>query len=549
MAQLAQGTSVSIASLLAIPDSIALIPGSTSIVEWALKVLGIWISAAVLWFVGFLGVMHCVRFLVNGVELTESGIRLWRWARIIEWSRIEGISIEPQLSFTRIFSLSETAKRLTVFELKHARRKGHEPYLVPHHLPSFLFAASDFDQLFFSICQRQFQLSPHSANVLVARLSAFRRLRSVHKKLNVQRIVLPVIIAIGLTMLLGRKAVVNYDYNAANQEMAAMSYERARELYAAATQVDPTFAAAWNALGNAEFMLGRFEAADKDWHRALFYKPDFVEAKISLSYLRMQQRDFKGAVELVDSALNLSPMNPYALVNRADCAMRQGHVREAIEDARLVLSQDPAKTGNSRYMAACLLAQGKLRLGRAQECLRILDLQAPIDAAHTKQGCNITFRLLVTAQADLALNRCPEAKHIIDMAVRRAPRSADVIMEKARVDTELRNYPDAQEAILRARELAQNDPWPWLLQAQLHQELGKFQDARKDLFEADSKTTRDAQSLAQAAKLSLEIADLSRASELAKETLSVDPENSDALSVLGKISNQADAGNTTMQTP
>ncbi|HEY9714689.1 MAG TPA: tetratricopeptide repeat protein [Chroococcales cyanobacterium] len=501
MARLAQGTSVSIASLLAIPDAIALLPNAKSVIGWSLEVLGVWIAAAVLWFVGFLGLMHAVRLLTRGVEVNDRGIKPWRFARLIEWSKVEAIDVEPQLLFTRLFSLSDTASRLTVFELKRSIAPGHKPYLVPHHIPSFLFDARDYYEMFDEIARRKFKFIPNAHSVLLATPEAYKPLRSLFKKMGIQRVLLPIVISLGLVMLLGRKAIVHYDYNSANKEMARGNYEAARQLNEAATRLEPTFAAGWNNLANAEFKLGRFQDAAKHWNKALFYKPDFVEAKISLSYLSMQQRDFKQAFSLIESALNLDAMNAYAMVNRSDCLMRTGHVHEAVMDARQVLSGDPAKAGSARFMAACLLAQGRIMQGNAREALNILDKEAPIDPQHLRIDQNLTFRLLVTAQADRALNRLDEASHVIAAALRRAPQSADLLLEKARIQIAQQDYKGALDTLGCLDKIAANNPWPALLRAELEEKRGDSKSATAALAQAVANPSQDSSTVAESAAL------------------------------------------------
>ena len=204
MTQLAHGTCVVIASLLAIPDGIALIPRSTDLVSWILSVIGVWLSAAVLWFVGFLGILHCVSFLVKGVEVNEQGIRLWRFARPIPWQRLDAVAMEPQYFFSKLFSLKPVARKLTIFEQKNSWRKGAEPHLVPHHLPSFLFAPEEFENLLADITQRKFNFVPTASDVVVAEPQTFARLKSVYGLLGWQRVALTILISFGLVTLLGR---------------------------------------------------------------------------------------------------------------------------------------------------------------------------------------------------------------------------------------------------------------------------------------------------------------------------------------------------------
>jgi tetratricopeptide (TPR) repeat protein len=553
MAQLAIGTCVVIASLLAIPDGVALIPRSTDLVSWMLSVIGVWLSAAVLWFVFFLGILHCVAFLVKGVEVTEDGIRLWRLARPIPWDRVEAVGVEPQYFFSKIFSLSPVALKLTVFEHKNAWRKNAEPHLVPHFLPSFLFAPDDFKRLIADITKNKFDFVPDAFEVVVAQQPTFVRLKSVYGLLGWQRIALSILIAFGLVSVLGRKAIVNYQYNSGNKAMRAHNYPAAREMYETASIVDPTFAAAWNNLANAEFVLGDFENAEKHWQRAIFYKPDFVEAKISLAYFALQKRDFAKAKDLIDTALMLDPLNAAGLTTRADYALRIGHVHNAINDARQVIADDPKRAGDSRFTAACIFAQGRLRQGNVLEAKKILTELAPVPNPLAKNGQNISYRLLVSSQVDRALNRWEDAQSKIETAVQHAPLSCEVLIEKANVEKSLKQYVSAATTLDAAQKIAPDNPWVYILRAQLiqsqsSQNTPSVQNAEtsqngqskqnaqieKQLALASQCSNQDAESLAQIAFLYLQIGDKKDARSSAENSTKIESNTPLALSVLHK---------------
>jgi tetratricopeptide (TPR) repeat protein len=553
MAQLAIGTCVVIASLLAIPDGVALIPRSTDLVSWMLGIIGVWISVAVLWFVFFLGILHCVAFLVKGVEVTEDGIRLWRLARPIPWDRIEALGVEPQYFFSKIFSLSPVALKLTVFEHKTAWRKNAEPHLVPHFLPSFLFAPEDFKSLIADITKNKFDFVPDAFDVVVAQQPTFVRLKSVYGMLGWQRILLSILIAFGLVSMLGRKAIVNYQYNSGNKAMRAHNYPAAREMYETASIVDPTFAAAWNNLGNAEFVLGDFKNAETHWQRAVFYKPDFVEAKISLAYFALQKRDFPKAKDLIDTALMLDPLNAAGLTMRADYALRLGHVHNAINDARQVIADDPKRSGDNRFTAACIFAQGRLRQGNVFEADKILREFAPVPNPLAKNGQNISYRLLISSQVDRALDRLEDAQLQIERAVQRAPLSGEILVEKANVEKSLKQYVSAATTLNAAQKIAPDNPWVYIVRAQLIQSQSNrnvpiTQDAglghggqskesaqiEKQLALASLCPNQDAESLAQIAYLYLQFGDRKDARSSAENSTKIESNTPVALFVLHK---------------
>jgi tetratricopeptide (TPR) repeat protein len=424
MAKLAQATSTAIAWLLIMPDAVALLPNATSVLSWFLKLLGLWISALVLWFVSFLGILHLVRLFGNGVSIDDQGIKLWRFAKTIPWSRIQAVAVEPQIAFSKLFSLHPIATRLTLFEQPARKSKLFDLRLVAHNIPSFLFAPADFESLVQTISQHAMGTAADCPNVLLVPAPALKKLRITHRLQAGQRVLVTGLILLGLSTLLGRKAYVNYVYNSGNKELSNQRYAMAKKDYELALRFEPAFAAAWNNLAIAEFDLGDSTAADRHWRKALFYKPDFVEAKVSLAYLLIHQKEFQPAKEFLESALNIAPLNPAALINRSDWNFRLGHYHETLDDARMVLMQakaeDPVRT-----KAYCLMAQAKLKLGQPKEALALLSRAGPNGSEHTSEFGYVADRLIVESQYKAAIGESDQAVELARRATEIAPRSND----------------------------------------------------------------------------------------------------------------------------
>ncbi|MCA9805198.1 MAG: tetratricopeptide repeat protein, partial [Cyanobacteria bacterium HKST-UBA02] len=334
-------SAVVIATVLAIPDAVALIPGATTITAWVLRIVSCWIAALVLWFVFFSLFLHVVRFLSGGVRVSEKGIRLWRLGRLIPFDSIVALSVEPELAFTRIFSYNKTVRRFTIFTaIKHGPR-ALRSILLPHYVPSFLFSQEDFEALTELVgrsCALTEPRDPHSLKV-------------TRKTIYWQRLLVSLLIGLGVTSFLVRKTVVLYSYNQGLRQFKSHDFVGAGASFQHALAVDPNFAPAWHGLAGAEFSLGDFAQAREHWETALRWKPDYVEAKVSLAYLCVQQRQFERARELLDKALHLDPFNNAALLNQADLNLRSGHIRQAVRDARLVLSRSSGPTSRDGYMA------------------------------------------------------------------------------------------------------------------------------------------------------------------------------------------------------
>jgi tetratricopeptide (TPR) repeat protein len=479
--------------------------------------------------------MHCVAFLVRGVELNREGIRLWRFARPMHWDHIDAVAMEPQYFFSKVFSLTPIAKKLTIFERKNSWRKGAQPNLVPHHVPSFLFAPADFERLLADITKEKFCFEPSAPDVVAADPSNFHRLKSVYGMLGWQRIALSFLIAFGLVTVLGRKAVVNYEYNSGNKAFFRFKdYATAKQKYQNATTIDPTFAVAWNNLGNVEWLLGDYANAQKHWQRALFYKPDFVEAKISLANFALRSRDFNACKDYIDSALNLAPMNPAAIVTRADYAMHIGRVKDAVNDAREVLSDDPKRSGDAQFTAACLLAQGRLRQKHPGEARKILDVYAPVTDLTAHDRRNITLRLLVASEIERALGNYADALTAIEAAVRRSPQMEELLIEKARVQIGLHDTGGATASLEAAKKLNPDDPWVYIIRTQ---SLG----ANQLKFALDC-PNQDAESLAEIAKLYEKSGDLESARLAATRATKIESNTPLALTILRRFARYAQFG-------
>lgn len=408
LARLAQSTAVVVATLLTIPDAIALMPGSETPTGWLLKVIGIWIIALVLWYVSFLGLLYLIRFIAGGVGLNESGVRLWRWGKLIPWDCLEAVEVEPQQRFARLFCLPDV-QRLTLYVRRKAGGK-----IAPQVVPSYLFAPEDFAALIQAICGRAFAIEPDQANVLISRQVDQSELSKLARVMRWQRLVLTVIIAFSLCLYLGRKTIVNYKYALANKEFKAGNYAQAAQGFRYVLMLDPAFAVGWHNLAGAEFQLGQVDEAREHWQRALFLKPDLVDAKVSLSFLYMKARQFNKANELLESGLRFAPRNSGVLVNMADLNLRVGNPNKALHYAHLVLSEQP-----NNELAICLVARARLQMGKAQDAWQWL-------SAHRKPNAN-PFCKLVAGEIQLKLGHLREAEQLFREVLKVDPKNADAL--------------------------------------------------------------------------------------------------------------------------
>jgi Flp pilus assembly protein TadD len=524
MAKMAQGTSVIIATLLAIPDAFALLPNSSSLLGWLLRLIAVWLSALILWFAGYLSMMHLVAWASKGIVIGEDGIKLWRFGKLIPWAKIKAVGVEPQLIFSHIFSLSPPAQRLSLYVQAKPGAK-----LTPQTIPSFLFQPAEFQALLNAICQRSFAFQPDSQNVLIARHDELPKLKSLYLLLGWARIGLSLVISFGLITFLGRKATVNYFYNSGNRAFNQGELVEARRNYEFVTKIDPFFAVAWQNLGGTEFRLGDSQNACKHWHKALALKPDLVESKVSLAYIYIQERQFTKARNLLNHALNLAPQNLAALTNLADLDMRLGHTRDAMMTARLVLTIDQ---GNQ--LATGLIAQGRLRIGKPGEAIALLN-------AREQRGTiasELPFCRLIRGEAAADLGQLDQAEQYFQDVISENPSNPSALQDLARVYIRQKRWTEADDLMARASFLAPYDPWPHLIRSNLYLLKGDKQDASSYVSKAEQLSEQDALSLAESARIELALGNHARARKLAERSFRIEPVTPQALSIIQILSKE-----------
>lgn len=570
MAQIACGSSVLIATLLTIPDAVALIPGSNSIIEWAIIVLRVWLTALILWFCGCIFLMMIVAIITGGIKLNDKGIKLWRLAKTIPWNSVEGVLLERQLLFSKLFSLKPPAMRLVIF----GSRKDElifQDLLTPNNVPSFLFSQEKFAELFTKVVAYRFRLKPDLEPVVITETTNYERVRKTCRILIWQRVILSIVMVFGIVTFLGRKAAVNYYFNSGNKYMKLKDFKEAKKYYETATLIDPAYAVAWQGLGKANFFLNDRNNAYKNWALALTLKPDYVEAKESLAYLLLQRRDFIMAKDLIDRAVHLAPDHPEALLLRSEYNLRMGFIEDSIKDARAVLKL-PRRTPANIFMARCLLAYGELLTGHAQDAAKVIS-PLPTQQEQLTNNENLTFRLLVGSSVSLAINDIAEAERLAALALKRAPSYAEGLMQMAHVRMTQKRYDESRQLLDEAEKLADYNPWPKIWRAQSYASEHRDKDAIAELDRAmsmkssgapippgtssfylqycelmrdkfkkkvqdPSLSNHDALSLAKIASLYLSLNEREKAKAAAQKSLRIVPDEKRALGVLHQIDSE-----------
>lgn len=471
LTRVALKTSVLVASLLTLPDAIAIIPQNPNLVSWSLAVLSLWLTALILWFVGFLGMMHLLRFSNGPFICDEGGVRGGRLDKLIPWERIQAVSVETAPIFSKIFGLDPPAKKLSIFFGKSVNGR-----LEHKDVASFFYSKEDFDRLTSFIAEKIIDApSPAGSLFTAAREGKLERMRGIFALMKISRILLSIVIAISLSAFLGRKALTHYTYNQANIYFSRTQYEYARNEYANALSMDAAFPAGWHNLATCEYILGQHKDAIKHWKRALLLKPDLVEPKISLAQIAIEKRQFDKAETFLEPASRHAPNNKAVMTKLAELLIAEGNDHRATKMARQIITLH----GKDPY-SICLLAKSKLRSGKAEAAMKELRNIAEKNRdsfwKELQGEC-----LLESGQADKALP-------ILQRAYDESPNNIDCMLSLANGQRATGDFASSLALIEKVEKLQPNNPWVFLLRSKIEIDRHNLQGARVALAHAVDKT-------------------------------------------------------------
>lgn len=485
IARLALGTSCTISTLLCIPDGFGILPDVPNASVWFLRMIGLWLSAFILWGFSFQALLYTMRFLTRGVELQSTGIKLWRFGKLIPWTSIKAVSCERQPFFSKMFNLRPDAYRLTLY-VEKAGKGG--PQLVSQHIPSFQFPFDSFVSLLIVISENAFCLKPNAVELLIAEQASRTELKKNYERGKILRVALSALILLGLVSFLARKAGLNYYFNSGNREFRQEHYVKSAADYATATKVDPTFAPAWDMLARSEFRLGKSAEAEEHWHKALFMKPDLAESKIGLANLLVRRRDFSAAKKLLEQAVRLAPMNAAGYVSLADLYNRAANFNESARVADLVLARDP-----DNVRVATIKARALLHLGRLDEASAVI---ARVRHGHAAIApYDLSLCELVEAEIALTNGDIEVARTTMAQLRPRFSNSGELLLDDIRLKILQKKYDDAGQLIQLARKQDGDNPWPILLQAEILASQNQHESAKTSLREALKCSAQDLESL------------------------------------------------------
>lgn len=485
LTKVALKTSVLVASVLSLPDAIAIIPQNQNLLSWSLAVLSLWLTALILWFVGFLGMMHLLRFSNGPLVCDENGVRGGRLDKVIPWDRIHAVSVETAPIFSKIFGLEPPAKKLSVFFGKSGNAR-----LEHKDIASFFYTREDFEKLTSFLAERIIDAAPAPSSLFtIVRDGKLERMRGIFSLIKISRVLLSIVIAVSLVAFLGRKALTHYTYNQANIYFARAQYEYAKNEYANALSMDAAFPAGWHNLATCEYILGQHKDAIKHWKRALLLKPDMVEPKISLAQIAIEKRQFDKAETFLEPAGRHAPNNKAVMTKLAELLIAEGNEHRATKTARQIITaheKDP--------YSICLLAKSKLRSGKAAAALKELQ-----NIAEKDRGA---FWQELQGECLLELGHADEALPILRKAYDQAPNNIDCMLSLANCSRAVGDYAASLQLIERVEKLQPNNPWVFLLRSKIEIDRHNLQAARAALLQAvDKSKQQDLNALELAGKL------------------------------------------------
>jgi Flp pilus assembly protein TadD len=138
-----------------------------------------------------------------------------------------------------------------------------------------------------------------------------------------------------------------------------------------ALKVDPTFAFAWDRMARAEFRMNDLILAEQHWKHSLKMKPDLVSAKVGLSNICMQRKQYENARKLLQTALRLEEANIPAHLNMVELNVLTGNIKEAVSCSDLTLRLAPRDTRVRLVAAQTYMLSGDVE--RAANLIKLVE--------------------------------------------------------------------------------------------------------------------------------------------------------------------------------
>jgi len=215
------------------------------------------------------------------------------------------------------------------------------------------------------------------------------------------------------------------------------------EEFGATTLDDPTAQAALKTeLASAYLALGQTPAARSAYAAALAAKPGDARARVGEGRIAAIDRDFPGAMKIVDEVLAKSPDEPEALALKADLLLAQNQIEPAKETlARLIQAQP--NNGGARFALVTVLIDEK-RFEQARAEIDSMKRRVPQDWGARYLDASLAYR-----QGDAA-----KAREAILEVLKVAPDSPQTLLLAGAIELQQGAFVTAEthvrKALLRA---------------------------------------------------------------------------------------------------
>jgi tetratricopeptide (TPR) repeat protein len=342
--------------------------------------------------------------------------------------------------------------------------------------------------------------------------------------------------------------------------MAEGSLEKARVEFANALQIAPNNAQARYLTGRVAERLGDLRGAAAMYHGAIEVDPAYTDAQASLARLYALSTTPEKALELIEPALARRPNDPEFLMVRAMARQRLKDTPGALADAERAVALAPSNEDIVSVLATLRAAAGQpqraieLLLATIARTPGSITLRQRLAAMYLASGDdklaaeqllqivrmrpNELGRRLELAAFYVRVKRPDDADRTLKDAVAALPRSEEAKLAYA--EFLAANGASARsEALLR--ELITRDPHNYDLQlnlAALQQRAGRSQDAvatYRALIAADPRGAKASAARDRIAAITAVAGDYAEALRGLNEALSVNPRDSDALTLRGNI--------------
>lgn len=183
----------------------------------------------------------------------------------------------------------------------------------------------------------------------------------------------------GLPLLAGCAEPGQTEIARGNVLAARKQFEAALSAYRAAARTAPHKARPRELIGHLLFDLGRTSEARAAYEEAVKVEPKgALEARIGLARLDAEDHNLDGALKRLQEVLAEQPNNLYALLSRANVAIRRGGPQDAelaIADTAKAMLIAPKSPAVLYTRGASFIASG--RLTEAEDSFRLLEQAHP----------------------------------------------------------------------------------------------------------------------------------------------------------------------------